>query len=191
LKIHTLKSQVFKKLADTESPQGILMIMNKPTPEKNEDSDISEERMVLILDGIRDPGNLGTIVRAAAWFGVYTIILSQDSVDAYNLKVVRSSMGSIFRMNFIQSQDLKETIGILKENNFIVVGAFPQATLKLEEHIPEFPLALIMRAEASGISPALLSLIDIEITIHKSGDAESLNVAVAAGILMNHYSRFF
>jgi len=182
---------MFRKLSDTESPQGILLVMKKPTPVKSLTSIIPKTGIILITDGVSDPGNLGTIIRSADWFGVSTIINSRYTVDTYNLKVVRTSMGSIFRIHSIQVENLKKAIVLLKENKFTIVGAFPKASRRLEEHTPVSPVALILGAEATGISSSIRSLIDINVRISKVGRAESLNVAVAGGILMNHYARFF
>jgi len=182
---------IFRKLSDTESPQGILLVMKKPAPLKSLKSIIPETGVVLILDGVRDPGNLGTIIRSADWFGISTIISSSTTVETYNLKVVRTSMGSIFRIHSTQAEDIKKAIVLLKENNFTIVGTSPKASSKLEEHRPASPVALILGAETTGISAAVKSLIDINVRIGKAGRAESLNVAVAGGILMNHYSGFF
>jgi TrmH family RNA methyltransferase len=185
-----LKSDIFHKLSDTESPQGILLVMKKPVPKNNLNSGMIQPGVILVLEGIRDPGNLGTIIRSADWFGISDIISSPNTVDTYNPKVVRTSMGSIFRINSIQAEDIKAVLVNLKKNNFVVVGTFPNNALKLEEHIPSTPVALILGSEASGISKSLISFIDLKVRISKTGRAESLNVAVAAGILMNHYSRF-
>lgn len=186
-----LEPNIFKKLTDTESPQGILLVIKKPDPVKSLTSIIPKKGIIIITDGVSDPGNLGTIIRSADWFGVTTMINSRDAVDTYNPKVVRTSMGSIFRIHPIQVEDLKKTISYLKENNFTIVGAFPKASLRLEEHSPVSSVALILGAEATGISSSISSLIDINVRINKVGRAESLNVAVAGGILMNHYASFF
>jgi TrmH family RNA methyltransferase len=100
-------------------------------------------------------------------------------------------MGSIFRIHSIHVEDLKKAIKLLKECKFTIVGAFPKASCRLEEHSPASPVALILGAEATGITSSITSLIDIKVRISKVGMAESLNVAVAGGILMNHYARFF
>ena len=188
---HILKPDIFRKLSDTESPQGILLVMKKPAPVKSLKSIIPKTGVILLLDGVRDPGNLGTIIRCADWFGISTIISSKNTVETFNLKVIRTSMGSIFRIHSTQAEDIKKVIVFLKENNFTIVGTSPKASRRLEEHSPASPVALILGAEATGISAPVKSLIDINVRISKVGKAESLNVAVAGGILMNHYSSFF
>jgi TrmH family RNA methyltransferase len=191
LTTHLLKSSVFRKLSDTESPQGILLVIKKPALQRSLKSIIPKTGIVLIVDGVSDPGNLGTIIRSADWFGISIIMSSQETVDTYNLKVLRASMGSIFRIHPIQLRDIRKGIILLKENNFTIVGSFPKASSRLEEHIPAGPVALILGAEATGISSSIKSLIDIKVRIRNKGSAESLNVAVAGGILMNHYSQYF
>jgi len=188
-KPHILSPQQFKKLSDTESPQGIILIMVQPSTALNINLAFPRQKILVILDGIRDPGNLGTIIRSADWFGIQTIIVSPDTVDIFNSKVVRASMGSLFRVKCFESPDITETIKELKSNKIALIGASPYAACDLEEHQPVFPSAIILGGEAAGISSELYPLLDTQIRISKSGQAESLNVAVAAGILMNYYTR--
>ena len=138
----------------------------------------------LVLDHINDPGNLGTMIRIVDWFGLNGIICSSDSVDVYNEKVVQSSMGSVFRVP-VYYENLVELIGNCKLPKIAAVMngddfsafSFPKSGL------------LIMGSESHGISDELLSLIDHPITISKIGDAESLNVGVAAGILCQAFTQ--
>ena len=115
----------FKNLAETENPQGVLIVMKIPAQAQSMDALITKSKWVLLLDGIRDPGNMGTIIRTADWFGLPLIISSSDSVDFFNPKVIRSSMGSIFRVDCLEVQDMNRMLTSLKNNNFSIIGTSP------------------------------------------------------------------
>jgi len=179
-----LNEKIFKKLSQTEHPQGILIIAEVPhfkvKIKNNESLDL-----VLLLQGIRDPGNMGTIIRTADWFNVNAIFSSRDCVEVLNSKVIRSSMGSIFRIPVIEVQDLRKKTTELKKNRFTIVSSTLKPTLDYKKSILRKPIALILGSEASGISPEIESLSDVKLKIPKYGKAESLNVALAGAILLN------
>lgn len=138
-------------------------------------------KITLVLDGIQDPGNLGTIIRIADWFGITQIICSQDTVELYNPKVVQSTMGSFMRLNvFYENLAIvlsKVSIPIL---GTFLAGASIYTIAKPNEAI------LVIGSEGNGISEAVLPFITNKITIPKIGGAESLNAAVATGIIISH-----
>lgn len=139
-------------------------------------------KLTLILDGIQDPGNLGTIIRTADWFGLDQIVVSPDTANCFNPKVVQSTMGSILRVQVIVA-DLTE---LLQSVNMPIYGAVLegksiQTTALAKEGI------LIIGNESKGIRPPLLSLITDPITIPRNGAAESLNAAVATGIILSKW----
>ncbi len=140
---------------------------------------------VLILDFIQDPGNLGTIIRTADWFGIETIICSQNTVDFYNPKVITATMGSFVRVK-IGYFDLLPEIQKLKESHFTIYGALLQGD-NLRKVIPANKFALIIGNESNGIDVKIQNMIDKSITIEKFGKAESLNASVAAGIILQHF----
>ena len=139
-------------------------------------------KITLALDTIQDPGNLGTIIRIADWFGIENIICSIGCADMYNAKVVQSTMGSLGRVNVIYS----DLINWLKDNDTIKIyaasleGKDVKAVGKLKEGI------LIIGNEANGVSDEVMELVTEKITIPKIGKAESLNAAVATGIIISH-----
>ena len=141
-----------------------------------------KNKVSLVLDTIQDPGNLGTIIRLADWFGIETIFCSNDSADIYNPKVVQSSMGSITRVR-AEYMDLTD---LLKHNNEIRLyatvldGRDITKMEKLNEGL------IVIGNESKGISEEILKLSNVKITIPKKGNAESLNVAVATGIILSH-----
>jgi TrmH family RNA methyltransferase len=136
-------------------------------------------KMTLILDGIQDPGNLGTIIRTADWFGLDQIVVSADTASCYNPKVVQSTMGSILRVDVVVA-DLPEFIQSAKMPIYgaVLEGKSIQTTELAKEGI------LIIGNESKGIRSPILSLITDPITIPKYGTAESLNAAVATGIIL-------
>lgn len=144
----------------------------------------SENEFCLALDGVQDPGNLGTILRIADWFGVEHILCSKDTVEVYNPKVVQASMGAIFRIKTHQV-DLKEHLSNYKGKIYgaLLEGENVYKTTLENEGI------LLMGNEGNGISQDLISLITDKISIPRFGKAESLNVAVATGILVSEFKR--
>ncbi len=141
-----------------------------------------EGRLTLMLDGIQDPGNLGTIIRTADWFGLDQIIVSADTVSCYNPKVVQSTMGSILRVN-VHVADLSE---IIQSVELPIYGAMLDGK-SIQETVLSKSGMLIIGNESKGIRKPLLSYITDPITIPKYGKAESLNAAVATGILLANW----
>ncbi len=148
---------------------------------------LPDKRIVLVLDGISDPGNMGTIIRTAEWFGVTDILCSGECVELYNPKVVQATMGSIFRINGITGQFL-DKIKELREKNYRILGADLVGQNIYGEKMT-LPLALVVGSESHGISPAVCELLTDKVHIPGSGDAESLNASVAAAILLSEYFR--
>lgn len=180
-----LKENDFKQLADTEHPQGILLIISIPAGNNAEQLNFSGNKLILILDGVRDPGNMGTLIRSADWFGVSLVISSPDSVNYYNSKVVRASMGSIFHVKLTISENIDETLSTLKAQKFQIISTSPGSTKSLSNIRIKSPVALILGSETAGVSHDLQKLADENISINRYGQAESLNVSVAGGILLH------
>jgi RNA methyltransferase, TrmH family len=139
-----------------------------------------KDQITLVLDNVQDPGNLGTIIRITDWFGIQQIVCSPDSADLYNPKVVQATMGSIARVK-VYYTDLEEWLGIQKDVPVYAASLDGQDVTtikKIKEGI------IIFGNESKGISPELLNLAKVKITIPKKGKAESLNVAVAVGVVV-------
>jgi len=139
---------------------------------------------IVCIDGVNDPGNLGTIIRTGDWFGVSNILLSEKSVEVYNEKVVRSTMGSIFRSNIFKSNDLLKTLEKLKGEGYSLYGFGLNGKIgnyKLESG----KVVYIFGSESHGIRKEVLELCDGVYTIEKRGEAESLNLGVAVGIALS------
>ena len=139
--------------------------------------------LTIYLDGVQDPGNAGTIIRTAEWFGIKQIVFSPDSVDRFNTKFLQSGMGSIFRITLlhIDYQEFKKLTLDLPWWGASLSGK------SIDEYIPSSPGVLVMGSEGSGIRPEVEKLLDEKLKIPKNNDAatESLNVSVATGILLN------
>ena len=168
------------KLADTKHPQGILAVVRQ---RKYELRDITGGDLYLILDNVRDPGNLGTIIRTAEAAGASAVIMNKGCADIYSPKVVRSTMGSIFRLPFIYTEDLDEPVREIKKDGVTVYAADVSGVSITIEKIAE-RRAFIIGNEGNGISDDVIKLADRTVSIPMAGKVESLNAAVSAAILM-------
>lgn len=180
--------KVFREAADTQTPQGILAIVRQTHYTFSEL--FSEERAVhlLILEGIQDPGNLGTILRAGEGAGVTGVVLSKGTVDIYNPKVIRATMGSIYRVPFLYTDCLEEML-IKIRKRCTLYAAHLRGELCYEQMDFRKDTAFLIGNEANGLSEKTASYADQLIRIPMLGRVESLNAAVAASILMYEVSR--
>lgn len=168
---------VFATISQTEAPQGIAAVV------KIKDASATSGDYLLLLDQVQDPGNLGTMIRTADAAGFSQVILGTGTVDMYNDKVIRASQGSIFHIPIIEA-DLAEFIQILHSQAYTVFASALDNAIAYDA-VGEFDkVALVMGNEGSGIAPEILELADQRIKIPIYGQAESLNVSIAAGILM-------
>ncbi|MBT8379289.1 MAG: RNA methyltransferase [Ignavibacteria bacterium] len=180
-KIHILKSNEFNKISDTKSPQGIAAVFKDRNLNLNNISD-NNGKIIVMLDNISDPGNLGTTIRTCDWFGIKNIVLSGESVDWTNPKVLRSTMGSIFRVNIFQINNYEE-LENLKSNGYEILCADTDG-----DNIFSFKTdknkVVIFSNEAHGPSEEIFRHVDKKITIPKIGEADSLNVASASAVIL-------
>ena len=172
-----IKEHEMEKISALATPSNVLGVFKKKSAYENPSL---KNKITLVLDDIQDPGNLGTIIRNADWFGVENIICSKGTADAYNPKVVQSTMASLGRVNILytnisewlqQNKDIKKYAAVLGGKELATFG-------KIKEGI------LIIGNESKGISPEVQQLADEKITIPKIGAAESLNAAVATGVIL-------
>ena len=169
-----------KKMSNTVSPSGILALTPLPAPQPLTPETFPEGPW-LYLDGLADPGNLGTLLRTAAWFDVSNIGLSQDGVDPWNPKVVRGGMGAHFTLNLFPDVTLTE----LKSIDSTLLGADMNGVPLFELNNTQITnWVLVLGGEAHGLSKETRKLIDRFVSIPKPGIGESLNAAVAGGILL-------
>lgn len=178
-----VKDTVFKEVSDTITPQGIMAIIKKQHYDL-EDILNQEAANLVILEDLRDPGNLGTIIRTSEGAGVTGIILSKSCVDLYNPKVIRSTMGSIYRMPYIYVEDLKDTLEKAKKYGVALYAAHLAGRMNYDKEDYTKKCGILVGNEANGLSEEIAGLADRYIKIPMEGRVESLNAAVAAAILM-------
>lgn len=138
---------------------------------------------IVILDGVQDPGNLGTIIRSCVAFNIDNLVLSNETVDLYNSKVIRSTQGMIFNINIIRD-DLKNTIKLLKDNNYTIYGTNVINGIDVKDVKNNEKYAIILGNEGNGISNEIDALVDKNIYIKMNDKCESLNVAVSGSIIL-------
>ena len=170
--------EVMKSLSSLETPPGIIAIVKNVKERK-----LSYNR-VLLLENIQDPGNLGTLIRTADAFGFKTIIVSPDTVDPYNPKVLRAAQGSHFHLNILTRQ-VSEAVMSFKG---LKIGTSLDDAVYIESfNKPDDDIMLVLGNEGSGLREDTLNMMDINAKIDMVGDSESLNVAIAGAILMHHF----
>ena len=179
-RIECLREQQINKVTATKTPSGIAAVCTfRETVQLN-----LITNKWLYLDNISDPGNLGTLLRTAAWFNISNIALSPNSLDPYNQKVVRAGMGAHFHLEIHSDID----INIFIENQYYIVGADHRGEPLTELLVIPERLILVLGGEAHGLSEAINKKLDKTLSIPKSGSGESLNVSVAGAILMHQLS---
>lgn len=144
--------------------------------------------IIVVLDDVQDPGNLGTILRTVDSIGLTQILVSKGTADAYNPKVVRSTMGAIFRVKIIECEDLKQTLKEIKKHKFRVVVSSLQTENTIYD-INYYKKVIIIGNEANGVEPEIQNLADEKVKIPMLGKTESLNASVATGIILYEYVR--
>jgi TrmH family RNA methyltransferase len=177
-----ISEKALKSISFLKTPNTALAIFKMP-----EVKPIAKEGLIVALDDVRDPGNLGTIIRLCDWFGIEDLVCSKQTVDCYNPKVLQATMGSIARVN-ISYIDLN---AFLNATTLPVYGAFMDSTNVYEATLPQKGV-LVMGNEANGISAANLTAIDKRVSIPRFGatkQTESLNVATATAILLSEFKR--
>ncbi|MEZ4798351.1 MAG: RNA methyltransferase [Flavobacteriales bacterium] len=167
--------------------------LNNPSPylavlkAKNNIAPENTDQFHLILDGISDPGNMGTILRTCEWFGIHQVVCSEDCVELYNPKVVQSTMGSIFRVN-VTYCNIQEYADKLRSRNFNIYGADLEGDDALKSEIANKSV-LVIGSESHGIRPQMEQKLTHKLFIPGRGEAESLNAAVATSILVAQWFR--
>jgi TrmH family RNA methyltransferase len=174
-----LHENLFKDLSDTVHSQGLIALVKTDQVENQNPS-----HLMLALDGIQDPGNLGTVIRTCDAVGHVDLMLSKGCVDIYNPKVLRSAMGSLFDVRIVRNCQLEIELLKMKALGYTIVGAALEGAENLLEFKWKHKTILIIGNEGNGISQDILDLCDQRVKIPLSGHAESLNAAVAAGILL-------
>ena len=185
IKIITVSSKVFDDISDVKTPQGILaVIKKKPNKQIETNTDY-----ILALDSLQDPGNMGTIIRTADSANINQIIINKTTVDPYSPKVIRSTMGAIYRMNIIEVENLESTLKELQSKSFFKVIT---TDLKAEKSIYDINYnrtIVVIGNEANGVSQGVLEIADERVIIPMLGKTESLNASIAASIMIYEHVR--
>lgn len=177
-----VQEKVMEAVSETENPQGILAVARQF---KWTLKDITERKgPVIVACGLQDPGNLGTIIRTADAGGAAGIITTADTVDIYNSKVVRATMGSIFRLPVLRADDIKESLAVMKKEGYQVVATSLQSETSYLKINYSKPTAFLIGKESSGLSDELLEMADKVVFIPMKEGVESLNAAISAGVLI-------
>lgn len=177
--------KIFNSISDVNTPQGILAIIGINSTEAEIDY---LQDIIVVLDDIQDPGNLGTILRTVDSIGLNQIIVSKGTADCYNPKVVRSTMGAIFRVKIIECEDLEKTLKEVKKHKFELVIT----SLQTENSIYDVDYnkkVIVIGNEANGVEDKIQDMADIKVKIPMLGKTESLNASVATGVVLYEYVR--
>ncbi len=177
---NVISENELKKISALSNPNNSLAVFQIPKEEK-----IDENGLIVALDSVRDPGNLGTIIRLCDWFGIKNLICSEDTVDLYNPKVLQATMGSVTRVT-VSYLDLKQ---FLSQTKLPVFGTFMEGSTIYKTNLPKDGI-IVLGNEANGISSEIEKLITQKITIPRFGNpTESLNVATATAIVLSEFRR--
>jgi RNA methyltransferase, TrmH family len=184
VKIEKTSAQNIRKISDTETPQGIIGVVNMKKPVK---PDFNEMKLVVALDAVNDPGNLGTILRTAYWFGTDIILIGNGSVDIYNSKVLRSSQGAVFKTNFLTNNILGSELNNLSGSGFTVYCLTTHTNKLLSKSEINTKSVFVFGNEANGISEQILKSGYENVKIDSYSNCDSLNLAVSTGIVLDRY----
>lgn len=178
-----VSDEVFAKMSDTQTPQGILTILKRP--EYNLDLLLKQENpLFVILENLQDPGNLGTIVRTGEGAGITGVIMSAGTVDIFNPKTIRATMGSIYRVPFLYVEDMADTIQKLHKHGVHTYAAHLAGKTYYRDVSLKEPTAFLIGNEGNGLTKETADMAESYIKIPMEGQVESLNAAVATALLM-------
>ena len=181
-KVEFVSKNVFEVISDTVTPQGILAVI------KEKEAKEINSNVLFALDDIQDPGNMGTIIRTLDAAGIKDLIISNESADIYNSKVTRSTMGAIYRLNVIRTELLTKLKEMQEAGYKIVVTSLATDKNHYDINFAEKTI-IVMGNEAKGVSNEILEMADVKVKIPMLGKTESLNAAMATGILAYEYVR--
>ena len=182
IKLVCVSENVMKKIADTETPQGIIAVCKMRQPKL--ENLLASGKMLLVLDRVGDPGNIGTMLRTADAAGIGGLVLLKGCADIYAPKTVRSSMGSLFHIPVLSGVSEQEFVSAAKKAGYDLLVTCLDGADNLYKADLSGRIAFVMGNEAGGVSESLLAKADKRVYIPMAGRAESLNVAMAAGIVM-------
>jgi len=177
-----VSEEVFAKMSDTQTPQGVLVVVDRPS--YTLEDLLGKRTLLVILEDIQDPGNLGTILRTGEGAGVTGVIMSRNTVDIYNPKTIRSTMGSVYRVPFLYVEDLHATLAELQEKNITLFAAHLKGKKEYDELDFTGPVGFLIGNEGNGLKDDTAALADTYLRIPMEGKVESLNAAIATSLLI-------
>ena len=180
---------VFEHMSDTQTPQGVLALIRQYEYGIDDLLKAETPAHLMILENLQDPGNLGTILRAGEGAGITGLIMSHDTVDIYNPKVIRSTMGSVFRVPFFYTDDIKKTVRELQERGVHLYAAHLGGKNNYDQEDYTGDIGFLIGNEGNGLTDELSNMADTWVKIPMAGKVESLNAAIAAAILMFETAR--
>ncbi len=181
-----LTEEQFKRISDEKTPQGIALILPQKKPHIK--TDVPKAKTIVYLDRINDPGNMGTIIRSALWFGIDTIFLSPNSIDPFHPKVVRAGVGYTTLATIYENISYSQLSSFLSKNDYLLCVTLLKEGHSIKSFKPKGKTILAFGSEAHGISNEIYNRADFKLTIHKQGKGESLNLSAAASIFFYHWS---
>lgn len=181
--------EAFSKISDTQTPQGVLTVLKRPDYDvmdivEGKNCVDGKKPLLIVLENLQDPGNLGTILRVGEAAGVTGIIMSKGTVDIFNPKVVRSTMGSMYRMPFAVVDNLADVISIMKDKGITTYAAHLQGSKGYTEYDYTKGTAFFIGNEGNGLTESTTALADKRLLIPMEGSVESLNAGIAAAVLV-------
>ena len=179
----TVSEEVFSHMTDTATPQGILALVRMKESTIDDIVSARDNPLILVLENLQDPGNLGTIIRTAEGAGVDGIIMSSDTLDIHNPKVIRSTMGAMYRMKFVYVNNILDTVQMLKDNGVNIYAAHLEGAVDYVKPDYTAATAFLIGNEGNGLTGELTALANTRIIIPMEGRLESLNAAVSSAIL--------
>lgn len=184
--IYPAKAKELESISDTVTSQGIIAILQKFQPTKSIDSILKRPSVIIVvLDGISDPGNLGTIIRTCDWFGVDSLVIGKNSVELYNPKVVRATMGSLFHFPIFEEIDLSDLLKRCKKEKLSIYSTELSGNEDIRTTSFSKKSVVVIGSESHGVSKEISRFSDKKILIPQFGKAESLNAAMACGIILS------
>lgn len=189
IRMEVFSDHVFSHVSDTQTPQGVLCLMRMPGYELEQLLREHRNGLWLALENVQDPGNLGTMFRTGEGAGIAGVLMDASTVDIFNPKTIRSTMGAIYRVPFVITPDLKDAVRMLQRHGVNVYAAHLEGSVCYD--IPDYSKssAFLIGNEGNGLTPELTACADTYIRIPMGGQLESLNAAMAAGILMYEANR--
>lgn len=178
-----VSKEVFARMSDTRTPQGVLCVVRRPGYSLEQLSG-TEAPLLLLLEELQDPGNLGTIIRTGEAAGITGVIMSAGTVDLFNPKTIRATMGSVFRVPFLYVDDLPQTVEQLRRKGISVYAAHLEGTTDYDAFSFVGPTAFLVGNEGNGLTEETAARADQYLKIPMKGSTESLNAAISASLLM-------